>query len=142
MWGVCHITITHQKGMGFIFHGIYIYHRKKGIHCKKKLIGCFNHWVVTLVAGNSGYEKFISVFIEVNCISNLSPNHTLQLTTLITSASKSLQLHFDAFVVILSWITISTRWGCILQIVLTSEWLPWLQTNLWEVCFCCWKLIA
>ena len=34
----------------------------------------FNHWVVTLVAGDSGYEKFILV-LEINSISNLSPNH-------------------------------------------------------------------
>ena len=46
----------------------------------------------------SGYEKFILV-LEVDCISNLSPNHTLQLTTLRTAMSKSLQ---RAFVVILS----------------------------------------
>ena len=57
-----------------------------------KTIGCFNHWVVTLVAGDSGYEKYILVL--VNCISNLSPNRTLQLTTLRTSVSESLQLHF------------------------------------------------
>ena len=57
--------------------------------------------MVTLVAGDSGVERFVLV-IEVNCISNLSPNHTLQLTTLRTSVSESLQLHFNAFVVILS----------------------------------------
>ena len=44
------------------------------LHCKK--IGCFNHKVVTLVAGDSGYVKFILV-LGVNCISKLSPNHTL-----------------------------------------------------------------
>ena len=32
--------------------------------------------------------------LEANCISNLSPNHTLQLTTLRTSVRES-QLHFD-----------------------------------------------
>ena len=31
---------------------------------------------------------------EVNCISNLKPYHTLQLTTLRTSVSESLQLHY------------------------------------------------
>ena len=36
----------------------------------QKKIGCFNHWVVTLVARDSGKEKFILV-LEVNCISNL-----------------------------------------------------------------------
>ena len=42
----------------------------------QKKISYFNHLVVTLVAGDSGYVKFILV-LEVNCISNLSPNHTL-----------------------------------------------------------------
>ena len=57
--------------------------------------------MVTLVAGDSGYEKFLLVYIlEVNCISNLSPNHTLQLTTLKTAVSKLLQKN-DGFVVIL-----------------------------------------
>ena len=40
---------------------------------QKKKIGCSNHWVVTLVAGHQGYEKFILV-LEVNCISKLIPN--------------------------------------------------------------------
>ena len=31
---------------------------------------------------------------KVNCISNLNPNHTLQLTTLRTSVSESQQLHY------------------------------------------------
>ena len=39
----------------------------------QKKIGCFD----------CGYVKFI-LALEVNCISNLSPNHTLQLTTLRT----------------------------------------------------------
>ena len=47
----------------------------------QKKIGCFNHLVVTLVGRDSGKKKFILV-LEVNCISNLSPNHTLQLTIL------------------------------------------------------------
>ena len=38
----------------------------------------------------SGYDTFILV-LEVKCISNLSPNHTLQLTTLRTAVSESLQ---------------------------------------------------
>ena len=33
--------------------------------------------------------------LEANCISNLNPNHTLQLTTLGTSVRESLQLHFN-----------------------------------------------
>ena len=41
----------------------------------------------------SGYDTFILV-LEVDCISNLSPNHTLQLTTLRTAMSKSLQRAF------------------------------------------------
>ena len=75
---------------------IYIY-----ISLQKK-IGYFNHWVVTLVAvGDSGYEKF--GMRGYNCISNQSPNHTLQLTTFTTSVSESLCISkYDAFVVILS----------------------------------------
>ena len=48
----------------------------------QKKIGCFNHWAVSRVAG-AEVVRFILV-LEVNCISNLSPNHTLQLTTLRT----------------------------------------------------------
>ena len=65
----------------------------------QNMIGCFKHWVFTLVAGDSGYKKFTLV----DCISNLS-QITLQWTTLRTSVSESLQLHFknnDAFVEIL-----------------------------------------
>ena len=50
-----------------------------------------------MVAGDSGYVKFILV----NCISNLSPNHTLELTTLRTSVSKSVQLHFKNIAVVI-----------------------------------------
>ena len=59
--------------------------------------------MVTLVAGDSGVERFVLV-IEVNCIRNLSPNHTLQLTTLRTSVERVTTAAFqkyDAFVVIL-----------------------------------------
>ena len=55
--------------------------------------------MVTLVAGDNGYEKFILV-LEVNCISNLSPNHTLQLTILRTVSHYKKK--YDNFVVILS----------------------------------------
>ena len=41
----------------------------------------------------SGYEKFILV-LEFNCIRNPTPNHSLKLTTLRTSVSEWLQLHF------------------------------------------------
>ena len=68
-------------------------------HCQ--MIGCFNHQMVTLFVGDSGYEKIILV-LEFNCISNLIPNHTLQLTTLKTSVSESLQLHFK---MILWWLS-------------------------------------
>ena len=46
--------------------------------------------------------RFILV-LEVNCISNLSPNHTLQLTTLRTfvRVTKTAFLKYDVFVVIL-----------------------------------------
>ena len=41
-----------------------------------------NHWVVTLVADKLR-RQWLSVYVGIraNCISNLSPNHTLQLTT-------------------------------------------------------------
>ena len=45
--------------------------------------------MVTLVTGDSGLRGLFLV-LEVNCISNLSPNHTLQLTTLTTSVNDSL----------------------------------------------------
>ena len=38
-----------------------------------------------------GYEKFLILVLEVNGISNLGTNHALQLTTLRTAVSKSLQ---------------------------------------------------
>ena len=41
--------------------------------------------------------KKILWYLEVNCISDLSPNHTLKLTTLRTAVSKLLQLHFKCF---------------------------------------------
>ena len=45
--------------------------------------------IVTLVAGDGGYE----VLLEVNCISNLSPNHTFPLR--ITICERLIvQLHF------------------------------------------------
>ena len=37
--------------------------------------------------------------LEVNCISNLSPNHTLQLTALRTSVSESLQPHLKNIII-------------------------------------------
>ena len=46
------------------------------------------------------HAKFILV-LEANCISNLSPNHTLQLTTLRTSVRESLQLHFKRLVLLI-----------------------------------------
>ena len=47
-------------------------------------------------------EKFILV-LEANCISNLSPNHTVQLTTLRTSVRESLQLYFINMMLLISW---------------------------------------
>ena len=69
-------------------------------------IPCFNHRVGypgcrQLSWGDSSYEKFFLV-LEVNCISNLSPNHTFQLTTLRTAARESRFKKYDAFVVTLS----------------------------------------
>ena len=85
-------------------------------HCKKKKFGCFNRWVVTLVARDGGVERFNDLVTEVNCISNMSLNYTLQLTTLRTPVSESLQLtafqKHNAFVMILRrrWVvTISTK---------------------------------
>ena len=56
------------------------------LHALQKKSSCFNHWMVTLVAGDNGYEKFILV-LEVNCISNPSSNHSLQLTIFRTTVS-------------------------------------------------------
>ena len=52
--------------------------------CKKDVLT--TECMVTMVAGDSGYEVLL--------ISNLSPNHTLQLTTIGTSVRKSQQLNF------------------------------------------------
>ena len=46
------------------------------------------------VAYNTFYPPHVYAPDLHNCISNLSPNHTLQLTTLRTSVRESLQLHF------------------------------------------------
>ena len=72
--------------------------------CKKWLVVLTTEWVPWLHTswGDSGYERFILV-LEANCINNLNPNHTLQLTTL-KHLRESLQLHFKlmmAFVVTL-----------------------------------------
>ena len=77
------------------------------------MFGCFNRWVVTLVAGDGGVERF-DLVIEVNCISNMSLNYTLQLTTLRTPVSESLQLHFKN-TMLLWWF------------FAVVEWLPYLQ---------------
>ena len=52
-----------------------------GPHCKKILVVSTTEWLPWLQWSwdDSGYEKLILV-LEDNCISNLSPNHTLQLT--------------------------------------------------------------
>ena len=60
---------------------------ESSMHTAKK-IGCLT--VVTLVADMLKIQKFILV-LEANCISNLNPNHTLQLTTLRTSVRESQQ---------------------------------------------------
>ena len=62
--------------------------------CKKCLVVLTTEWLPWLQTSweDSGYEKFILV-LEANCISNLSPNHTLQLTTVRTSLRESLKLH-------------------------------------------------
>ena len=68
------------------------------LHTLQKMI---DHWVVTLVPGDSGCEKFILV-LEVNCVSNLSLNDTLQLTTLREWVTTTAFQTYDAFVMILS----------------------------------------
>ena len=74
--------------------------------CKKWLVVLTTEWLPWLQTSwrDSGHERFILV-LEANCINNLNPNHTLQLTTFRTSVRESLQLHFKhmmAFVVTLS----------------------------------------
>ena len=65
------------------------------IHCK-----ILTEWLPWL-AGDGGVERFVLV-IEVNCISNLSLNYTLQLTTLSERVTTTAFQKYDAFVVILS----------------------------------------
>ena len=106
--------------------------------------GCFilNHWVVTLVAGDSGYGKFLLVYIlEVNCISNPSPNHTLQLTTLKTAVSKLLQK-----IMLLWWFSCTGYYICKIMVIIGAlwcmqvwslsemhdQWLLYLQDEVWE----------
>ena len=64
------------------------------LHCKNKFLILTTEWLPWLQSSwrDSGYEKLILVLV-VNCISNLSPNHSLQFTTHRTSV-QSLQPHF------------------------------------------------
>ena len=84
-----------------------------GATLQNKKIGCFNHLVVTLVGRDSGKKKFILV-LEVNCMSNLSPNHTLQLTTLRTAVSHYKKNVWWFCGDSLALVTISARYYCML----------------------------
>ena len=91
-----------------------------------KMIGCFNHWVVTLPYlqtswEDSGYEKFVLV----NCICNLSPNHTLQLRVF---GRESLQWYAWCYAVTISarscygilFITLMQPYAATLSLVYTT----------------------
>ena len=62
---------------------------------RKRLVVLTTEWLPWLQSSwrYSGYEKLILV-LEANCISNLSPNHTLQLTTHRIPVRESLQSDF------------------------------------------------
>ena len=87
------------------------------LHTLQKMI---DHWVVTLVPGDSGCEKFILV-LEVNCVSNLSLNDTLQLTTLREWVTTTAFQTYDAFVMILSQM-FSGYYICICICILHPVW--------------------
>ena len=62
-------------------------------HCKKDwLVVLTTEWLPWLQETCTGYQMSILV-LEVNCISNLSLNHTLQLATPRTSVRESLCMH-------------------------------------------------
>ena len=94
---------------------------------------CHSIWlIVKVLRTQHKYGKVVmrSLFfaLEVNCISNLSPNHTLQMTTLITSVSKSLQL-------------LSKIWLFCGDSLADVQWLLYLQDNgyycmLFDTCRC------
>ena len=79
----------------------------------------------------SGYEKLILV-VEVNCTSNLSPNHTLQLTTIKTSVRS----HYncisnlscfcgDSSFTDVQWLLYLARLCCYCMLFGTNRCLPW-----------------
>ena len=63
----------------------------------KKRIGCFS--LTTWLQTNWGDSGWVYVSIRANCISNLSPNHTLQLTTW-TCVKESLQVYLKNMMLI------------------------------------------
>ena len=66
------------------------------VHCK-------NDWPLSRLQtswGDSGYEKF--VLLEANCISNLSPKCTLQLTNICERVTTTTLQKYNAFAVTLS----------------------------------------
>ena len=125
----------------FALCGVLIYPLKPSQAVKNyNIMTQINRWVVTLVAGDSGYEKFILV-LEVNYVSNLSPNQTLQLTTLRTSVSESLQVHFKNMM-LLWWF--SSRCSMVISGLkiyffnTSQKWsgclkLPWETRKTWEI---------
>ena len=99
--------------------------------CKKWLVVLTTEWVPWLHTswGDSGYERFILV-LEANCINNLNPNHTLQLTTL-KHLRESLQLHFKlmmAFVVTL----LQMFSGYYISKIMCWLWNPLWYKKLWH----------
>ena len=77
LWDMVHIGThyeTHTKILQFAFRTVFY----RAIHCKKRT-GCFNLWIVTLVADKLRRLWLWEVYAGIaNCISNLSPNLTLQ----------------------------------------------------------------
>ena len=67
-------------------------------HCKKLLVVLTTEWLPWLQtsSGDTGYQIFI-LGLQANCISNLNPNYTLQLTT---SVRESQQLHFKHMILL------------------------------------------
>ena len=91
----CHISLIFCLLLKYAAHSHFdIQQRHKQFCTLQKRIGCFKHWMVTLVAEKLRRQCIWKIYVGIraNYISNLSPNHTLQLTTW-TSVRESLQVH-------------------------------------------------
>ena len=91
--------IIGARVLGFVFSSYSFFNPRLKVVMSEhgywyKMISCFSHWVVTLVAGDNGYD----MVLYVTCISNLNQNHTLKLTTLSEWVTTTAFQKYDVFV--------------------------------------------